>query len=29
LKAIEAEVGATTMRTKGTIEELAAKHFAT
>jgi uncharacterized protein (DUF1697 family) len=29
VKAIEAEVGATTMRTKGTIDELAAKHFAT
>jgi uncharacterized protein (DUF1697 family) len=29
VKAIEAEVGATTMRTKGTIEELAAKHFTT
>jgi uncharacterized protein (DUF1697 family) len=29
VKAIEAEVGLTTMRTKGTIDALAAKHFAT
>jgi uncharacterized protein (DUF1697 family) len=29
LKAIEAQVGPTTMRTKGTLDELARKHFAT
>jgi uncharacterized protein (DUF1697 family) len=29
VKAIEAEVGVTTMRTKGTIDEFAAKYFAT
>src|SRR5262249_54645728 len=29
LRAIDAQVGPTTMRTKGTLDELARKHFAT